>query len=167
MSVIAKMNVSAVRDFGSGSLIELSCVCSNDLMAAYAESEEDKLFTKYSPWGDARVHLVAGAKLPMHGDQFYVMVLSPDEAGEEPHPKAAYTSTVALSLTDRGEGQAKQVVFSGGKGGVVTALHWSMSVDNPGATDQFIPGLPGYSVGFYPAIAFDRDEAIAAAHGRA
>ena len=38
-----------------------------------------------------------------------------------------------------------------------------MSVDNPGATNQFKPGTP-YWIALYPAINFDRDGAIAAAH---
>lgn len=167
MSVIAKMNVTAVRDFGSGALIELSCVCANDLMAAYAESHEDKLFTQYSPWGDARLHVASGTKLPMAGDQFYLVVLTPDEVGDTLHAKAAYEAPLYIAgLTDRGEGTAKQVEFVGGanKTHTVTGFNWRMSVDNPAATDQFIPGKSGYSVGFYPLSSFDRDEAIQAAH---
>lgn len=167
MSVIAKMNVAAVRDFGSGALIELSCVCANDLMAAYAESHEDKLFTQYSPWGEARLHVRSGVKLPEVGDQFYLMVLTPEEVGEQPHKQAVYQSPVYIAgLTDRGEGAAKQAEFVGSKHDEsgVTGFNWRMSVDNPRATSQFAPGVSGYRVGFYPLVGFSRDEAIAAAH---
>src|SRR3546814_9159944 len=56
MSVIAKLNLLAVRAFGGGSLYEMSCVCQDDLMAMYAKSDEDKLFTNASPWGEARLN---------------------------------------------------------------------------------------------------------------
>lgn len=168
MSVIAKMNTQTARDFGCGALIEFSCVCANDLMAAYAESHEDKLFTKYSPWGEARLHVRAGVPLPESGDQFYLLILSADEieAGAH-HDQAAYSAPIYVSgVTDRGEGQAKQVEFVGGmnEASGVTGFNWRMAVDNPGATDQLVPGRSGYVVGFYPVTRFDRDEAIHAAH---
>lgn len=166
MSVIAKMNVQAARDFGNGGLVELSCICANDLMTAYAESHEDKLFTKYSPWGEARLHLQAGVSLPMVGDQFYLMVLTPDEVDGKAHVAAQYACPIQImGVTDRGEGAAKMVEFTGGMSprGVAN-FSWKMSVDNPAATDQFKPGTSGYELGFYPVSKFDRDEAIAAAH---
>lgn len=168
MSVIAKLNVSDVRDFGSGALIELSCVCANDLMAAYAESHEDKLFTKYSPWGEARLHVEAGVKLPLKGDQYYLMILADDEAGEQPHPAADLrTKLWVQGVTDRGEGAAKQLEMMGGKDpSGITAFNWRMAVDNPGATNQLKAGSSGYTVGFYPTVRFDRDETIAAAHSK-
>lgn len=168
MSVIAKMNVRAAHDFGSGGLVELSCVCANDLMTAYAESHEDKLFTKYSPWGEARLHLRQGVPMPLPQDQFYLLLLTPDEieSGSN-HKSAAYSCPIQISgVTDRGEGVAKHVDFSGGinPANTIGNFTWRMAVDNPGAADQFIPGKSGYELGFYPVSKFDRDEAIAAAH---
>ena len=177
MSVIAKMNASAVRDFGSGALIELSCVCANDLMAAYAESHEDKLFTKYSPWGEARLHLRAGVPLPLQGDQFYMMIVGPDEfPGGVPEDGkslrredngALYRTKLWIQgVTDRGEGQAKTVEFMGSINDQtgVTAFNWRMAVDNPGATDQLKAGRSDYVLEVFPIVRFDRDQAIEAAH---
>jgi hypothetical protein len=56
-SVIAKlaMNNEPVS-FGTGSFIHLQCVADNNMMAAYAGSEEDRLFSRYSPSGDLKLH---------------------------------------------------------------------------------------------------------------
>jgi hypothetical protein len=173
MSVIAKMNVLSINNFGSGMLIELQCVCENDLMAAYAESHEDKLFTKYSPWGEARLHVGPGQPPLMDGDQVYMMILSQDELGgnEESLKKprdngAIYGTRLAIrGVTDRGEGQAKQVEFDGGMDpSGVTNFRWKMSVDNPGATDQLKAGSSGYRLEMFKASKFNRDQAIEAAH---
>src|SRR3546814_9556420 len=42
MSVIAKLDLLAVRAFGGGSLYEMSCVCQDDLMAMYAKRSEER-----------------------------------------------------------------------------------------------------------------------------
>lgn len=179
MSVIAKLTVNSVSDFGSGSLVELSCVCNNDLMTEYAGSHEDKLFTRYSPWGEARLHLSKDSKLPIKGDQFYFMLLTPQESDITKttdagpiHKSALYSTAISVSgLTDRGEGVAKQVEFTAFNPKAplpdqITNLNWKMSVDNPAATNQFKPAISGYTLGVYPASAFDRDQAIHAAHSQ-
>jgi len=174
MSIIAKLIVHAARDFGSGGLVELGCICENDLMAAYATSHEDKLFTKYSPWGEARLHLPQTAKVPLPQDAYYLVVLRPDEVQPDriAHPEADFIVQARLAgITDRGEGVAKQLEFVLGyrsKGDTdlgrhATAFNWRMAVDNPGATDQLTAGADGYMIGFYPTAKFTSGEAIHAA----
>ena len=175
MSVIAKLSIRGVTPFGTGQLVELACVCENDLMAAYATSEEDKLFTKYSPWGEMKVSQPNGASLGRPGDEFsqgsafYVMVLSDAEAPADRKFAGAYAWCPAkITITDFGDGQAKRLEFCN-KGANedhkgVDRLTWKMSVDNPAATDQIKAGS-GYWVVFYPISHYDRDKAIRAAHG--
>lgn len=174
MSVIAKLNIRASVAFGTGNLIELGCVCENDLMTAYATSEEDKLFSQYSPWGEMKLSQPAGFSLgsapdPVGGAKaFYVMMLADSEVeGGKFHGAVAFCRA-RLSLTDFGDGRDKIVEFhnDGDKADnlAVDRLFWKMSVNNPGALNQFKPG-PGYWLAMYPADKFDRDDAIRAAHG--
>lgn len=179
MSVIAKMSVRKVSQFGTGCMVELSCVCANDLMAAYATSEEDKLFTKYSPWGEMRINQPAGYALGADPDaynpqaSFYVMLLADDEAPEDKGFTGAY-AVGRVSCASRTEfaGDSVHVEFRDcghrhdepppGRG--IARLNWKMAVDNPGASNQFKPGRD-YWIALYPETNFDRDAAIRAAHG--
>lgn len=169
MSVIAKMNVYAARDFGSGSLIELGCVCENDLMTAYATSNEDKLFTEYSPWGEARVNLFPGVRIPFAQDQFYVVAIREGEFEGKPLPGAAFVLPARCSeLAELGDAN-KRVEFTFGwrktEGSQVSGFNWRMTVNNPGALAQFVPGADDYWVGFYPVSGFDLQAALNNAHG--
>src|SRR5580698_3636815 len=92
MSVIAKLYAADVRDFGTGSSVTMQCVAENDLMAAYATSEEDKLFSRYSPWGEMRLNQRSGWAVftsiaeihpPAAPRYFYAMLISLEEAGAE------------------------------------------------------------------------------------
>lgn len=190
MSVIAKLVVRGVTDFGTGKLVELSCVCENDLMAAYAKSHEDKLFTMASPWGEMKVSQAEGwALTPFDwkaGDPlslppaFYVMALAADEHEYVEGQVAWHTPDVNFpgcsawaygtchSVTDFGG--TRHVEFRANAGGAiggraVERLNWKMSVDNPHASNQFKPGTSYYFV-LYAADKFDMQAAIAAAHGR-
>lgn len=175
MSVIAKVTIRAITAFGTGQLFELGCVAENDMMAAYAKSEEDRLFTKYSPWGEIKLCQPAGYALGYgpdefkQGDAFYVMLLSAEEADDTKF-SGAYAKCPArcASVTDFGDGQAKRLEFRNEgahddhRG--VDKLNWKMSVDNPAATNQVKAGAL-YWIALYPAPTFDRDSAIRAAHG--
>lgn len=171
MSVIAKLQIRSVNEFGSGRLVELSCVCANDLMTAYAESEEDKLFTKYSPWGEMKLQQPSNFCLGEVGDAFYVMLLRTAEAGDPQEFRGAYAVGRArcVSLTDFGDNQAKRVEicdsYADQRHRGFLGFNWKMSVDNPPATDQFKPGEDDYYIAFYPAKSFSRDEAIQASLG--
>jgi hypothetical protein len=174
MSVIAKMSIQKISEYGTGSHIDLSCVAQNDLMAMYAGSEEDKLFTQASPWGEMSLNQPRGFAIGKQGDQFYVMILRDSEAGDKNFPDA-YASCKArcISLTDFG-GTSRRVEFCDHthkaysdsiKSVRIEGLNWKMTVDNPPAFAQFEPGKTDYWIAFYPASSFDRNKAIAAAHG--
>lgn len=173
MSVIAKLNLLAVRAFGGGSLYELSCVCQNDLMAMYADSDEDKLFTTASPWGEARmnVSLPAEAAHPAVQSQFYAMLVHKGEPGFTTEPKGAFLVCPAriLHVGDFG-GTTKRVHISSAynvpEGLALRTFSWSMSIDNPGASDQLKPGTGGWLFSLYLAGPFDKRTAIDAAHGK-
>ena len=182
MSVIAKFAVRSVEDFGTGKLLHLSCWCDQDLMAAYAEDESDKLFTKYSPSGDMKLCQPQHCQLGQPGDYefsrpdeaFYVMMLNADELPEGadkelslgkhfPGASLAFKGS-CFSLTDFGHG--KQVIFTGAPGQShlgMDRFRWQMMVDNPGASAQFRPGHDVW-IAFYPCARFSRNQAIAAAH---
>lgn len=189
MSVIAKLMVRGVTDFGTGRLVELGCVCDNDLMAAYATSEEDRLFTKYSPWGEMKLSQPQGWAIGngKTGDEFgpppafYVMALHEKEHEYvEPGPRdnsftpdanfpgaSAWAFGTCYSILDLGT--TRQVEFRAGGGGTIKGravekLNWRMSVDNPAASNQFKPGERYWFV-LYEATAYDRDRAIRTAHG--
>lgn len=174
MSVIAKLNIRAATVFGTGNLIELGCVCENDLMTAYATSEEDKLFSQYSPWGEMKVSQPSGFSLGQAPDHvaptkaYYVMMLANAEVENTKFPGAAAYCRARLQLTDFGDGRDQIVEFhnDGAQDGLgIDRLIWKMSVNNPGALRQFKPGS-GYWLAFYPADQFTRDTAIAAAHAQ-
>jgi hypothetical protein len=196
MSVIAKLSVQNRIDFSTGSLVELSCVASNEVMAAYAGSEEDRLFSRYSPSGSIRLHQAAGWAMfpepqaayverdptkPWSPPMFYVMLIGLDESGAQPSfgDQIAYTQVechsvskyaydgVRVELRDvRGWRDPEKLdkAHWRDRGGVIEKLSWTMHVDNPPAEGQFVAGRK-YWVAFYPVGEFDRDQAIAAAHG--
>lgn len=168
MSVIAKMVVRNSHVFGVGSLAELSCLCDNDLMAEYATSEEDKLFTRYSPWGEIKLHLDSGWSL-QQDQKYYVMVLAKDEIGESPKGAALFCELRVCSVTDFGDGQARRLEMSDGwnkknlprRG--IDHFNWKMSVDNPPVFDQLKAGSNDYWIAFYREE-LGRDGTIQLAH---
>lgn len=171
MSVIAKLVVRHVESFPTGHRVELGCWCDNDLMANYAETEKDKLFTTASPWGEAVLNQPRGELIGDKDAAFYVMVLSDEEAGEAPEfPGAVVVIRGKISsILDMGDFQAKKVefaLFDRTKSRAADQFTWKMSIDNPGATNQLKAGTYRWFA-FYPSGPYDRDTAIAAAHGRA
>jgi hypothetical protein len=189
MSIIAKLMVRQVTSFGTGAFAELSCVCDNDLMAAYATSEEDKLFSRYSPWGEIRLHQRANWAVFVKDEQhvpaptppaaFYVMLLGEDEVGDDAVERfkraSAFLKVECHSKTKFAGDRSRVELREAGRKidpadyrsreGVIERMSWKMHVDNPPAEDQFVPGQR-YWAAFYDAAKFDRDTTIAAAHGR-
>jgi hypothetical protein len=179
MSVIAKMVIRQVHQFGVGNLVELSCLCSNDMMTAYAGSEEDKLFTKYSPNGDIKLHQPHGFTLGEQNDVFFVMIgrtaeVDPDSFGkpgpDSPYAAYAWGTLRVISMTLFG-GESRRVEMCDGyrklehfKPRGMDNFNWKMSIDNPAATNQLTPGLDDYFIAFYPEKHFTRDDAIRAFH---
>lgn len=183
MSVIAKMQLEGTLRFNNGSLSKLSCVCENDLMAAYAKADEDKLFTKYSPWGEMRVgtgfYDRNGNTQFQPGKKFYVIVLRNERDGNHLRitkplcPGAAHvhpanvravhdfgnSKQVALAY-DKGHGDSRMI----GDPEPAGELHWRMTIDNPPAVEFFEPGRFGYWIAFYDADKFTMREALDAAH---
>lgn len=176
MSVIAKLYVQTARNYGAGSLSQLHCVAENDMMAAYADSEEDRLFTRYSPSGDVKLHHDSGwAPFDQDGEKFYFLILNAEEAGNRQFPGAvAYRALQVFSLTDFGH-DAKRLEMREHAAPTSTDFRerrigkfsWQMTIDNPGLMDSgFLePGRSDYWLVIYPAGEFTRDKAIAAAHG--
>jgi hypothetical protein len=187
MSVIAKLYVDTVTDFGTGTYIKLSCIAENDLMAAYATSEEDKLFSKYSPWGEMRLNQRAAFSVFTKSEEhvqppggarpmFYAMLVSKAEVGDKAKfpTAAAYIPVTCYSKTKfAGDGsrvelresysyKAPAEVDWRDRGQVIEKISWKMQVDNPPAEAGFVPGQDYWLV-FYDASKFDRDQAISAA----
>lgn len=175
MSVIAKVQLNGVLDFSSGPLAKLSCVCENDLMASYAKANEDRLFTKYSPWGEMKVGYGfkdknGSLKFPI-GHKFYVVVVrgaeKPEcEGAEHVHPARCHV------IHDFGTTKQVEVSYDGWSNSVMNPkpedhpgeFHWRMSIDNPPAVEFFEPGKSGYWVAFYDAEKFNIPSALADAH---
>jgi hypothetical protein len=164
MSVIAKLQITSCRDFGkTGFMTTLQCVCENDLMAAYSEANEDRCFTRYSPWGEAQLGkcLVTGVPVDMlKGRKFYAVALRGSEQPAFKGAAAVVPARVAeVAKTGPDNGRVEIVTFKGDVG-----LNWRMSIDNPPAVEFFEPGACDYFVAFYDAIEFNMDEALASAH---
>lgn len=185
MAVIAKLMVRRVVNFGTGNFVELGCVCDNDLMAAYATTEEDKLFSRYSPWGEVRLNQRAGWGVFTHEEDvhvvepnkgpraFYVMLLTENEVYSETFPKASAFIKMNCYSKSQFAGDGSRVELrevygwhetsdSRSRINVIEKMSWKMHVDNPPAEAGFIPGT-NYWVAFYDAAVFDRDRTISMA----
>jgi hypothetical protein len=169
MPVIAKMQLNGVLNFGSGSVSKLSCVCENDLMAAYAKADEDKLFTRYSPWGEMKLgHSLRSFK---DGQKFYVVALK--SKSRPKCEKAAHVHPARVHVVeDYGSSKQVQLSYDGYNKNAYTSvdyehpgeLHWRMTIDNPPAVEFFTPGENDYWVAFYPDDKFTQHEALVDAH---
>lgn len=194
MTVIAKLSVNSVVEFGTGTFALLGCICENDLMAAYNPSEEDKLFTRYSPWGEMRLNQRQNwavftkqedvhVEIPNSGAKaFYVVLLTEDEIGDAKFEGASAFIKVNCYSKSKFAGDGSRVElreiytwknnlaeidadrYGRSRGGVIEKLSWKMHVDNPSAEAGFVPGQD-YWVAFYDADEFDMRGAIFAAQG--
>lgn len=173
MSVIAKLVIRGRDHFSVGSLVTLGCLCDNDLMAEYADDHEDKLFTRYSPWGEMKLNLKHGYVLGEDGEAFYVMITSQDESEDTSFPGAvAYGPLRVVSVTDFGDNMARRVEMCDDgwekdtPRKAIEHFNWKMAVDNPPVFNQLKPSSTkgDYWIAFYPASRFDRNGAISAAH---
>lgn len=194
MSVIAKLSVQNRAEFSTGSFVELNCVASNEVMAAYAGSEEDRLFSRYSPSGQIRLHQAAGWAVfenpqthyverdptqPYQPPMFYVMLVGLDEM-EQPGfgDKIAYTQVECYNVSTYAY-DGVRVELRDVRGWrdpeKIAKEYWR---DRGGVVEKLSwtmhvdnPRAEGqfvagrkYWVAFYPVSEFTRDEAIAAAH---
>lgn len=179
MSIIAKLSLNTVTDYGTGKHSALGCIAANETMGMYAGAEEDRCFSKATPWGEMNIVHPHGAQLagqPCHvgnSPQFYVMLVAEDESFDPYFPGAvAKVPVVCRSVTrfayDGVRVEITEEIPYGKKPYDVGArnierLNWRMQVDNPPAERQFVPGRK-YWVAIYPTDHFDRDAAISAAH---
>ena len=175
MSVIAKMKLDGALDFANGALSKLSCVCENDLMAAYAKSDEDRLFTKYSPWGEMKLgHKFVtdkGNTKFQPGQAFYVVALR--DTKKPTCSKAEHVHPVNCRVIhDFGTSKQVEVVHDAWPTSSYNPkpedfpgeLHWRMTIDNPPAVAFFEPGKSGYWIAFYDADKYSIHQALADAH---
>ncbi len=172
MSVIAKLQLNGTLDFANGSLSKLSCVCENDMMAAYAGANEDRLFTKYSPYGEMKIEhgfkTAKGNPKFEIGHKFYVVILRSltgvplCPGAEHVHPVRCHAihdfgTTKQVEISNDGWPMSANLPAPEGTPGV---FHWRMSIDNPPAVAFFEPGKAGYYAAFYDADKFTSAEAV-------
>ena len=169
MSVIAKMYSSGRYPMGSVMMHTFSCVGDNEFMSHYTPSNEDILFSKYSPSGDARVTLPAEFGV-MNGDQFYFL-FTKGEAPSVEHSLGRHKIRIS-SITDFG-GTSRQVQIESDReteredNHTIMQFSYRIMIDNPRAFDQFKAGERGWWVTIYAANRVTKDEAIAMAHAKA
>lgn len=166
MSVIAKMNVLQTRAFGQGQLVELGCVCENDLMAIHTPSNEDVTFSQASPSGDAKMQCASTLKF-RNQEQVYLIFHHQKEA---PEFEGAISVVPArcVSITDYG-GTSKRVEIASMYRNYQEpkrhelepdAFNMVISIDNPGASVQFTPGAQDYWVGVYRCLDYTMAQAL-------
>jgi hypothetical protein len=152
MSVIAKMNVANVREFGDGTLINLSCVYEHD--GLNTEAWEDRRFTKATPWGEGQLTTPHALEFEQ-GKPFYLVF---HEADTYPAYRPCDGCALAMFVKVRRiEPWPKTVQLEVVKDKTVddsvtksTSLNLRMAIDNPAASDQFVDGKR-YYLCFYPA----------------
>jgi hypothetical protein len=162
-AVISKMKIKTVRSFGdSGMLTTLDCVCENDLMAAYAGAEEDRCFTKYSPWGEAVLSksLLSGNIDMMQGHPVYVVVTRRSDGFKCGGALAVIEARVECR-TDYGGARSSVVEVCQSYCGEKVGFNMKTAIDNPPAVEFFELGSDNYRVAFYDAETFSRDTALA------
>jgi hypothetical protein len=162
-AIISKMRVATYRDFGStGSVYKFDCICENDLMAAYAGGEENRCFTKYSPWGEAIIggSIFSGPVEQFPGKEVYVVVT---RRGDDFKCKGALAVIEARchSMLDLGDAQAKVVEVCQSYCGEKRGFNMKTAIDNPPAVEFFEPGKDDYRVALYDASLFNRDTSLA------
>jgi hypothetical protein len=175
MSVIAKMSAAAVRAFGPTKLVELHCVCADELMPSCgdgsAKANENHTFQQASPNGDAKLTLCTDVPVK-EGEEFYLIF------HHQPEPPAfdgalAVVDARCNSVTLYG-GISSQVDVSSANRyhkdplrheKQVAQFSLKMSIDNPAASIQFKPGEGGYWIGIYRASEMTMSQALVLARG--
>ena len=169
MSVIAKLYAQGTTPMGSNMLLALTCVCENELMAGKTPSNEDILFSQYSPSGEARLILAGGGEHGvLAGDQFYFIF---QKSAEQPNLDGAFGASRmnVQSITDFG-GTSKQVQLvsenrtAPDPSWTIQNVNFKIMIDNPRASDQFKAGESGWWLTVYKATSVTMHEVIAMAH---
>lgn len=190
MSVIGKMTVNGATVFDKGQKVEMSCVCENELMAHYHPENENVVFTRYSPSGQATLHfdkLVDLPKMPTsydstdrdgvksthHYDKVCELYLVYLKQPEQPNlDGATFFARLRVNCISIYSGTSKQVelcnvyhrqdhAFAANE---ARLANLKLGIDNPAAADQFVPGEEGWWVVGYRAAETTQADALALAH---
>ena len=167
MTVIAKMNVaSEPRDYGQNQLVELSCVCDNELMVIHTPENENHTFCQASPSGDARITLSKNVELRSSEELYLIFEKSTDTPIFE--DAIAVVDARCASITDYG-GVSRRVEIAATyryhkdakkHPRQVEQFNLRMMIDNPLASIQFEAGQEGYWIGIYRASEMTMREAL-------
>lgn len=178
MTVIAKMSVFGnPRAYGDNQLVELSCVCAEELMPGCgdgsAKANENYTFQMATPNGDAKVTLPKDVAFRT-SEELYLIVTRELKCPAFPGAIAVVDARVA-AVTDYG-GVSKMVEVTGSIGyhyekrehirlhpKQVSAFNMRMTIDNPHASVQFEPGKDDYWIAIYRASELQMHEALAMA----
>ncbi len=178
MSVIAKMSVFNVRDFGTNQLVELNTVCADELMPGCnenAKQNENFTFQMASPSGDAKLTLDKDIKFRT-GEELYLIFHHTKEVPAF-HDALAVVEARCAAITTYG-GTSKKVEVAGAAqydydGRKYTFKHEKqiqhfnmyITIDNPEASIQFEAGQGDYWIGIYRASELSMTKALARARG--
>lgn len=181
MSVVAKMYAQQrPRVFPEVQQVDLQAVCDDRLFVSSTPLDgrvsENQTFSQATPQGDCRFQLPADVPIGMD-EEFYLVFQQVDECPA--HEGALLVSKVrCMSVTDFG-GTSKQVDVSSAYRPYdyetrrhiddnhprqTWSFHMRMSIDNPAASIQFVPGDKTYWLGIYRARDHDLHAALADAH---
>jgi len=174
MSVIGKMYVSDISPFSDGVRVKLSAQCVDALMAHYHPENEDVVFTKYSPSADVTLQFPIGfdkfeksgsSADPETGKMYFVY----QKQVKRPSIQGAvfFMALRVASSTDYG-GTSKMVELCNrytSKDYIFNAReahqgNFKLGIDNPFASDQFIPGEESWWVVGYRSDELTQDAAL-------
>lgn len=166
MTVIAKMNVAVEpRAYGQSQLVELQCVCDNDLMVIHSPQNENQTFNQASPQGDARLNLDPEITFRQQEELYLIFQRGPEMPKFE--NALAVVDARCVSVTDFG-GTSKRVEVAScyhhrkpkTQKNLADSFNLRMSIDNPAASVEFQGGKEDYWIGIYRASEMTMQEAL-------
>jgi hypothetical protein len=152
MSVIAKMTVNSVREFGSARLIKLGCIYEYD--GLNGEGYEDRRFTKATPWGEGDLTTPHdGFREPERIGEGYgatqnlylLFVAKPSDPNFDAEPMGGASALIMPVIVRRfiewGSSRQIEIVLDRDAAHEPnSALNLRLAIDNPGAHEQFEEG---------------------------
>jgi len=145
MSVIAKMNVSSVREFGAANLVKLSCVYESN--GLNGEGYEDRRFTKATPWGEGDLTSPhAGFREDAPTQSLYLLFAAkPQDPNFDANPMGGGALLIMPVMVKRfiewgASRQVEIVLDRDAEHEPNSALNLRLAIDNPGAHEQFSEG---------------------------
>jgi hypothetical protein len=190
MSVIGKMNLRGEKTFETGQAVTLGVVCENAFMSHYNPQNENVVFTRYSPSGEAELHFDVPQEWPTKTMSYaeaatgtvkeyevpgecYLIYLRQAERPDVSRAKF-FSPLRCNSRTDFGS-DLRTFEFVGPYLGRDARLDpkqprrisIKLGIDNPCASSQFEPGTDGWWVVAYSAAEMSMDEALSLVHSLA